>query len=128
MLLSTIFLFGALASCAKSDDSGEARGCVAAEELVSPVEPSGESRIAIALEAADDRFVPRCIELSPGGEATFVVRNSGNHPHNVTLPDDERVSVDAGQVAFLPVALDDLPLRFVCTIHPGMEGEIRAAG
>ena len=90
--------------------------------------PSDGTRIAIALEAADDHFMPRCIEVSPGGDATFVVRNTGRHPHNVTLPDDARVSVDAGQTAFLSVPLDDLPLRFVCTIHPGMEGEIRAPG
>lgn len=95
---------------------------------MSPVAPTGSDRIALALEASDDEFTPRCIVVSPGGHATLVVRNTGRHPHNVTLPDGQRASVDAGQVAFLSVSLGELPVRYVCTIHPGMEGEIRAPG
>lgn len=122
-----MFLGALLASCDSSDETVKSQGCLAAEDLRAPTPPAGGARVAIALDAADDRFEPRCIVVAEGGEATLVVRNSGRHPHNLTLPDGQRVGVDAGQVAFLNAPLDQLPLRFVCTIHPRMEGEIRAA-
>ena len=80
---------------------------------------------AIAVAAADDRFEPSCIEVERGA-VTIVVRNEGRHPHNLTLPDGASVAVDAGQVAFLDVAVPDEGIRYTCTIHPGMDGELKA--
>jgi plastocyanin len=116
-----------LVGCHKSGEVAETPACVAAEDLRAPTPPVGAAVVAIAVDAADDHFEPGCIVVAEGGEGTLVVRNSGRHPHNLTLPGGLRVGVDSGQVAFLNVPLTDLPQRFVCTIHPGMEGEIRAA-
>ena len=56
---------------------------------------------------------------------TLVVRNAGGHPHDLTLPDGGHVSVDAGQVGFLTTTVGRNGVEFVCTIHPGMAGELR---
>ena len=114
-----------LAACGGEDGSDGARpdvGCQRATSL--PVE-SVDGGIAVA--ARDDRFDPSCIELHEPGNVTLVVRNAGGHPHDLTLPGGEHVSVDAGQVGFLQVAIGPNGITFVCTIHPGMEGEIRVA-
>jgi hypothetical protein len=55
---------------------------------------------------------------------TFVVRNDGAHPHNLTIG-DERVAVDTGQVAILTTELGGPATPFVCTLHPKMTGEVR---
>lgn len=77
--------------------------------------------------ARDDRFDPACLEVPARSSVTLVVRNGGHHPHNLTLsgPGPDHVSVDAGQVAFLPVSVGTADVAFRCTIHPGMRGVLR---
>jgi plastocyanin len=81
--------------------------------------------IAIAIAARDDWFEPSCVDVPSDATVTLVVRNAGRHPHNLTLADGAAVAVDAGQVAFLNTAISGDAVPFVCTIHPGMEGELR---
>ena len=80
---------------------------------------------AIAIAAVDDRFEPGCVEVERG-PMTILVRNDGRHPHNLTLPDGDSVAVDAGQVGILDIVVADDGLRYTCTIHPGMDGELSA--
>lgn len=77
------------------------------------------------MATVDDRFEPSCVELDQG-PLTIVVRNEGRHPHNLTLPDGTSVAVHAGQVAFLDTMVGHGGVSFTCTIHPGMDGELRA--
>ena len=127
--LSTILLVLVTAGCgAGSGDGAEraVRACVAASDVTADIGPAAAGN-AIAIAAVDDRFDPACVELAEAGPVTLVVRNDGRHPHNLTLPDGGAVSVDAGQVAILATTVPAGGVRYTCTIHPGMDGELRAA-
>lgn len=114
-----------LAACGGEVGSDAARpdtGCQAAASLAVESVDGG-----LGIAARDDRFDPSCIELGEPSTVTLVVRNAGGHPHDLTLSGGEHVSVDAGQVGFLDVVVGPDGLRFVCTIHPGMDGTIRVS-
>lgn len=115
MLLSTI----GLAACGGSSASTDDATCVDAATLA-----ADGIRGGLAVAARDDRFDPACI-TTDASQVTIVLRNEGGHPHNLQLDDGRRISVDAGQVA----VLDDVEVTvggttFVCTLHPGMTGEL----
>ena len=114
-----------LASCSGGDGNAGAPPDVECQHAKSLAVESVDGGIAVA--ARDDRFDPSCIELDAPGNVTLVVRNAGGHPHDLTLPRGDHVSVDAGQVGFLDVAIGIDGTTFVCTIHSGMDGEIRVA-
>lgn len=78
----------------------------------------------MTVTALDDEFAPACIEGAAEEVLTLVVRNAGRHPHNLTLETGDGVSVDSGQTAFITASVGQGGMRFVCTIHPGMEGRI----
>ena len=84
-----------------------------------------DAKLAIAVAAVDDRFEPACVVLDEPIRLSIVVRNGGRHPHNLTMVEGPRVAVDAGQVAILETEVDSDGARFTCTIHPGMDGELR---
>jgi plastocyanin len=84
-----------------------------------------DAKLRIAIAAVDDRFDPPCVALDEPGPVSIVVRNDGRHPHNFTLPKGPRASVDAGQVAILETVVDAGGVRYTCTIHPGMDGQLR---
>lgn len=113
------------AGCAGGDQG--ARGsasCVNARHAAADI-GSTSTRTTLAIATHDDRFEPACIELDAVGPVTLVVRNIGRHPHNLTLEEGPSVSVDAGQVGLLELDIGDGRTPYVCTIHPGMDGEIR---
>ena len=114
-----------LAACGGAGGSNAAQPHVGCQQATSLAVESVDDGLAIA--ARDDRFDPSCIELDHPGTITLVLRNAGGHPHDLTLPGGEHVSVDAGQVGFLEVAIGPAGVTFACTIHAGMEGEIRVA-
>ena len=114
-----------LTACGDARGGNAARGETNCRPTTSLAVESVEEGFAIA--ARDDRFDPPCIELDRPGTITLVVRNAGRHPHDLTLPGGTHVSVDAGQVGFLDVVIGPSGVDFVCTIHPGMEGEIRVS-
>ena len=89
------------------------------------VRSTTEASLAIAVAAVDDRFEPACVVLDQPGPLSIVVRNDGRHPHNLTMAEGPRVSVDAGQVAILETEVNADGARYTCTIHPGMDGELR---
>ena len=116
------FTLLAAAGCGPSADDRSAAPCVNGTDVVAAGE-LGRAGTAIAVAAVDDRFEPGCVEVERG-PVTIVVRNEGRHPHNLTMPDGASVSVDAGQVAFLDTSVTAGRVRYTCTIHPGMDGEL----
>lgn len=117
----------ATASCATSTDGVRTTGCPPANDFAADTNGPGRGN-TIAIAAIDDRFDPGCVELGSPGNVRLVVRNDGRHPHNLSVGDAHRVSLDAGQVGILDVDVPTGGLRYVCTIHPGMEGELRVSG
>jgi plastocyanin len=108
----------------QNDEARHASACVAAAETAADLgqEVTG---VSVAIAALDDRFEPACIEVDQPGRLNIVVRNDGRHPHNLTVDEGSAAAVDAGQVAILGIQVSDAGVRYVCTIHPGMVGEIR---
>lgn len=88
----------------------------------------GLSGPAVVVTAHDDYFDPACLRLSESGPITVVVRNEGRYPHDLTLPDGSGVRVDGGQTALLDTRMQAGQVPFVCTIHPGMDGEFEVSG
>ena len=123
-LLSTTAALVA-AGCGAGDAATPGAGCTPAEDVTVHLGTDGGTAIAVA--AADDRFVPSCIELPAPGDVTLVVRNDGRHPHNATIG-DAGVAVDAAQVAFLETEVAAGGAELVCTIHPGMTAQLVVRG
>ncbi|MGH3440476.1 MAG: cupredoxin domain-containing protein, partial [Nitriliruptorales bacterium] len=57
------------------------------------------------------------------------VRNDGGTPHNFVIEDLDLSTgtIEPGEVVTATFEAPDGPIRFVCTFHPGMDGEIRVA-
>lgn len=123
--LSTIAALTVAAGCGGDAMARRDVPCTPAEDLHVDLGAGGGTAIVIA--ADDDTFLPACIELPAPGAVTLVVRNDGRHPHNATIG-DEGVAVDAAQVAFLEADVPRGGVELVCTIHPGMTGEIVVRG
>ena len=116
----------AAAACGGGASTPAATSCVRSSAVSADVRRS-DATTAVAIAARDDRFEPDCIELDAPGPVTIVLRNEGRHPHNLILSARDRVAVDAGQVAILEAVVESTGMQFTCTIHPGMDGEIRVA-
>jgi hypothetical protein len=123
--IAFVALSGAVA-CSDEPAADDARACVDASEATADVGAS-TGGTAIAIAARDDRFDPNCVVVPGDTAVSLIVRNAGRHPHDLTLPNGSAVSVDAGQVAYLETRVTGDSLRFVCTIHPGMGGELGRA-
>ncbi len=112
-------------SCA-AEQPTSSPGCVSAPSVTAAVAAdAAQGRPAVAIAAHDDRFAPECIQTAAAGELLVVLRNEGDHPHNLTVPGGRSIGVDAGQVALMVVPVGPDGIRYVCTIHPGMNGHIR---
>jgi len=121
-------LASALGACAGDDEEVAVAACVSASSVAATVPPeAARGRPAVAIAARDDHFVPECVETAGPGEMLVVLRNEGRHPHNLTVPGAGSVSVDGGQAAVMVVVVGREGLRYVCTIHPGMEGRIQVS-
>lgn len=84
---------------------------------------------AVKIEAGDNFFKPEKVSLSPGDEVTVEITNSGDRPHDWTV-DEPNVSTGvmaAGDVANATFTVPDDDVKFVCTLHNGMEGTIEVS-
>jgi plastocyanin len=81
---------------------------------------------AVKIEAGDNFFKPEKITLKSGDEATVEITNTGNTPHDWTV-DAPKLSTGvmaAGDVFNATFTVPDKDVKFVCTLHRGMEGTI----
>ena len=121
LLASLAFLL--VASCA-TNSPADPSACL--EPNVGATGQSlGLETAALLIRAHDNYFDPSCTDVPASTELTLVVTNDGRYPHDLTLRDGEGVRVDGGQTAFLVVSTGAGQVRFTCTIHPGMNGELR---
>lgn len=97
--------------------------------------PSGDVRMgsadgdAIEVVAIDNAFEPAVLELEAGEEVTIEISNDGAAAHNLVIDelDLSTGTLKPGDVATATFVAPDGPVRFVCTFHRGMDGEIRLA-
>jgi plastocyanin len=113
-LAAALLAAAALAACS---------GGVAKTGNVKSGRATGE---AVKIEAGDNFFKPEKITLNPGDEVTVEITNAGRQPHDWTV-DEPKISTGvmaAGEVANATFTVPDGDVKFVCTLHNGMDGTI----
>lgn len=110
--LAVVLLSGLVLAGCGSDDNG---GTVATPE------DSSSSAKKVKITAADVSFDPTEIPLTAGEDVQFVIANSGELEHNLTVKDlgiDE--DVDGGKTAEAPAAraLKAGSYQYHCEYHP----------
>lgn len=84
---------------------------------------------AVKVEAGDNFFKPDVLALRPAEEATVEIRNTGNTPHDWTA-DELGIStgvMSPGEVYHATFTVPGRDVKFVCTLHAGMDGSIRVS-
>ena len=82
---------------------------------------------AVKVDAAYNVFKPTILSLRPGEEVTVEIRNAGERPHDWTI---DALNLSTGvmspsQVFSATFTVPDRDIKYVCTLHAGMEGTIK---
>lgn len=91
----------------------------------SPTVPSGQGGPGVTVAAQDFAFQPQSITIAKGEEVTW--RNDGGVAHTVSgkgMTDSPNSGDIAPGTAFTWRAQKVGTMRYVCTIHPQMTGEV----
>jgi plastocyanin len=137
LLTLTAWLTVTLAACG-DDSAGGDEASPARVDLSSATFEDMTGQPVVTIEAVDNRFTPRYVEISAGTEVTFT--NRGRNKHDV-VPVDPEAFDEIAVEDFPPVADAAVPIRpdttfdepgdvpYYCTLHAtptkGMTGAIR---
>lgn len=85
-------------------------------------------RDAIRIVAVDRTFEPDTLRLPAGKKVTVEITDRGNQPHDFAIRalDLNTGLIKPGEVATATFTVPAAATRFVCTIHWGMGGTIKA--
>ena len=103
--------------------------CGGGTELAGDVTKGEAPGPAVMVEAGDNFFKPDVLALRPAEEATVEIRNTGNTPHDWTA-DELGIStgvMSPGEVFHATFTVPGQDVKFVCTLHAGMDGSIRVS-
>lgn len=109
--------------------AGLLAGCAGSPEKTGNVQNGEAPGEAVKIEAGDNFFKPENVTLNAGQEVTLEIHNAGNTPHDFTI-DEPLVStgvMSSGEVVNATFTVPDDDVKFVCTLHRGMEGTIKVA-
>ncbi len=107
--------------------AGLLAGCAGGAEKVGDVKSGAATGDAVEIEAGDNFFKPEVLQLKSGDEITVEITNTGDAAHDWTV-DELKVStgtMSAGDIANATFIVPDKDMKFVCTLHSGMEGMIK---
>jgi len=107
--------------------AGLLAGCGAGAAKTGNVKSGEAGGDAVQIEAGDNFFKPEDVTLNAGEEVTVEITNAGDTPHDWTI-DEPSVStgvMSAGGLANATYTVPDDDVKFVCTLHRGMEGTIK---
>lgn len=107
--------------------AGLLAGCAGSPEKTGNVKRGEATGEAVKIEAGDNFFDPENVTLKAGDEVTVEITNTGDTPHDWTI-DEPSVStgvMGAGDVANATFTVPDDDVKYVCTLHSGMEGTIK---
>jgi plastocyanin len=135
LVMVTALLLAAtgVAGCGDDDGGGDAADSATAGDTGSDQQEGdagddtgGGERIA--LTASDFEWAPADLVMDAGEEATLVVGNNGNAPHNLTIEDlDVDEDLDPGGTAEVSLTPEAGEYEFFCAIHPDqMRGTLTA--
>lgn len=107
--------------------AGLLAGCGAGAEKTGNVKDGKAAGDAVKIEAGDNFFKPENVTLNAGEEVTVEITNAGDTPHDWTIdePSVGTGEMAAGDVANATFTVPDDDVKFVCTLHRGMEGTIK---
>ena len=120
MLLAVALASAALAGCGGSDDQRR-NGAPGATDATTPAEaPTAPGTIALK----DIKFIPTRLTVKVGEKVTW--RNDDSVDHNVIAQQGadfkSRAFGQGGTYTFRPK--EPGTINYVCTLHPGMDGEL----
>lgn len=107
--------------------AGLLAGCGGGAVKTGDVKSGAASGDAVKIEAGDNFFKPEVLKLKSGDKITVEITNTGDAAHDWTV-DDLKVStgtMSAGDIANATFTVPDKDVKFVCTLHSGMEGAIK---
>jgi nitrite reductase (NO-forming) len=116
-IVTAIVLAGMLAGCGGgTESSGDVHEG-----------PGGPDAVDVAMQ--DLQFSPDSLDLSAGSTVEVELTNDGGQAHNFTIDDLDLSSgtIDPGKIVTVTFTVPDGTTQFVCTLHPGMDGQIVAA-
>ena len=131
LMVACLALGLVVAGCGGDDENGGDGGGAAADTTSAPQEtdagggataPAGGKEVVMK----DITFQPETVDVAKGDTVTW--KNDDSVNHDVTADDDSFSSGDAGGMAsgdtFEHTFDKAGSFKYVCTVHPGMEGEV----
>lgn len=110
--------------------SGDDDGATAtdAPEAVTAEQGAGGQTVTVDSASDPNRFIPERVQIAAGGDVTLTFTNSGSSPHDLVVEDvdgarTEIISGGEEETVTFPVPAAGT-YSFVCTVHPGMDGEL----
>jgi plastocyanin len=84
---------------------------------------------ALEVEAGDNVFSPKRLEVEPGKLTTVEIMNKGRIPHDFTIEELSLTTgvLQPGDVATATFEAPATDLEYVCTLHRGMEGKLEVS-
>jgi plastocyanin len=134
MLIACLALGVVVAGCGSDDDDGgggsDSGGAAAPAETsgggATTEKSGGTSAKAAEVDMKDITFTPETITVDAGATVTW--KNEDSVGHDVTADDDSFSSGDPGGISgggeFKHTFAKAGDFKYVCTVHPGMEGEV----
>jgi plastocyanin len=124
MLLGVALAGAVFAGCGGSDDDGSS-GAAGAGDATTPAEASTAPG-TVAMK--DIKFIPARLTVKVGEKVTW--RNDDPLDHNVIAQEGadfkSRAFGQGGTYTFTPKTAGTI--KYVCTLHPGMDGELVVSG
>ena len=87
---------------------------------------------SISVTAFDLGFKPSTLEVTAAGDYEVTLVNTGSAPHDITLPDGQKVAAEAGKTVTAILTIPEGGTTFLCSIPghaaAGMTGSFSIAG
>ena len=126
-LLTVCLALGLLAAGCGDDDEGDGGGGAGATSEEAPeTSAGGGGGTSAAVSLKDIQFNTKTVTVAKGGTVTWT--NDDSVGHDVTADDGSFKSGDAGGLSkgttFKFTFKQAGSFKYVCTVHPGMEGTV----
>jgi plastocyanin len=126
LLVACLALGLVVAGCGSDDDSSDDGGGAQSEQPAKTTSSGGSGAKTAHVEMKDISFQPDSVTVAKGGTVTWT--NEDSVGHDVTADDDSFKSGDAGGISgggeFEHTFAKAGSFKYVCTVHPGMEGTV----
>jgi plastocyanin len=127
LVLAVALLALGLAACGGDDEeSTSTGGAAAAETTTAPAEAAPSSGDEVVIEMPGLEFSPASADVRVGQKVTW---KFADIPHDVVAEEgaDFKSEVETAPATFEFTPTEAGTIKYVCTLHPGMEGELKVS-